>query len=176
MAVEQWCMCSYTCTYAYRSSRLLWAACCLAFFGFLRCGEFTIPTVSAFDSARHLSLSDVAVDSYSNHSVLAVILKASKTDQFGIGATLFLGKAVSELCPVVAVVRYLAIQAHSAGPLFVRADGQPLTRKWFVDKTQVALARAGINASAYNGHSFRIGAATTAAACGVSDSKIKTLL
>ena len=38
-----------------------------------------------------------------------------------------------------------------------------------------ALSEAGIDASAYSGHSFRIGAATTAGKKGVSAEKIKTL-
>ena len=37
------------------------------------------------------------------------------------------------------------------------------------------LQRAGIDSSKYNGHSFRIDAATTAAAKGIEDSIIKTL-
>ena len=38
-----------------------------------------------------------------------------------------------------------------------------------------ALAKAGLRPDEYAGHSFRIGAATTAAACGVPVDLIKTL-
>ena len=55
------------------------------------------------------------------------------------------------------------------GPLFKFADGRPLTRERFVDNISVALVAAGINPAPYSGHSFRIGAATTAAKKGVGD-------
>ncbi len=45
-----------------------------------------------------------------------------------------------------------------------------LTRLRFVE---AALSAAGVDESKYNGHSFRIGAATTAAAKGFEDSAIK---
>ena len=38
-----------------------------------------------------------------------------------------------------------------------------------------ALSRAGFDPSLYSGHSFRFGAATTAAAAGIEDALIKTL-
>ena len=38
-----------------------------------------------------------------------------------------------------------------------------------------ALESAGVQAANYAGHSFRIGAATTAAACGMENSTIQTL-
>ncbi len=38
-----------------------------------------------------------------------------------------------------------------------------------------ALEEAGVDPGRYNGHSFRIGAATTAAARGLEDSTVRTL-
>ena len=58
----------------------LWAMCCLAFFGFLRVGEFTIPTEGSYDPSCHLSLSDIAVDNRKNPGLLQLFLKQSKTD------------------------------------------------------------------------------------------------
>ena len=49
---------------------MLWAACCLAFFGFLRAGELTVPSEAAFDDAVHLTRDDLAVDNPRNPSVL----------------------------------------------------------------------------------------------------------
>ncbi len=59
--------------------------------------------------------------------------------------------------------------------LFRFQDGRFLTRERFVASVRRALERAGLNYKAYAGHSFRSGAATTAARCGVNDSTIKLL-
>ena len=50
-----------------------------------------------------------------------------------------------------------------------------MTRDFFVTAIREALTKAGLNAGEYAGHSFRIGAATTAAQQGLQDSLIKTL-
>ena len=48
-------------------------------------------------------------------------------------------------------------------------------RSDLVGAVQTALAQAGLATQNYTGHSFRIGAATTAAAVGLEDSVIRSL-
>ena len=156
-------------------TKLIWAACCLAFFGFLRAGEMTTPDDEGYDSGAHLSFGDIAVDDPSCPSFLRIRIKQSKTDPFRKGVDLFLGRTGSDICPVAALLGYLACRGSRPGPLFIFADGRLLTRKRFVDLVRAALASAGVDQQNYCGHSFRIGAATTAAAKGIEDSVIKSL-
>ena len=59
--------------------------------------------------------------------------------------------------------------------LFNFSDGSPLTRNAFVRQIRTALSLSGIYPAQYSGHSFYIGAATSAAAAGVPDALIQTL-
>ena len=154
---------------------MLWAAACTGFFGFLRAGEFTVPTPGAYDNQVHLNLDDLAIDSRTAPSMVRVHIKQSKTDPFRQGTEVYLGATGSSLCPVQALWQYLAVRGPAPGPLFIQASGVPLTRSLLVKRLQEALESAGIDASAYNGHNFRIGAATTAAQRGIEDSLIQTL-
>ena len=147
--------------------KMLWAAACLCFFAFLRAGELTVPTEGAFDPAVHLGVGDVAVDDTKNPTLLRVTIKQSKTDPFRKGINLFVGRTYSGLCPVVALLDFLCVRGKKPGPLFLFEDGRPLTRARFADEVRRALSSAGIDQSQYCTHSFRIGAATTAAAKGV---------
>ena len=60
---------------------MLWAACCMGFFGFLRAGEFTVN--SPFDPNHHLTSQDLQVDSMVNPTSIKVHLKSSKQTHFG---------------------------------------------------------------------------------------------
>ena len=160
---------------AERDTKLIWAACCLCFFAFLRAGELTVPSDSAYDSSVHLSVGDIAVDDSRRPSFLRITIKQSKTDPFRKGVDLFVGRTGSDLCPVAAVLDFLQVRGMSPGPLFLFEDGRPLTRQRFVVLVRDALRKARIDQSKYCGHSFRIGAATTAAAKGMEDCIIKIL-
>ena len=162
-------------TAAHRDTKMIWVACCLCFFGFLRAGEMTVPGDNNYDKAIHLSVSDMAVDDQVKPSILQVCIKRSKTDPFRKGVNLFLGRTGSELCPVAAMVDYLCARGMAPGPLFLFTGGKVLSRQRFVDAVRDALKKAKIDQTKYCGHSFRIGAATTAAAKGLEDSIIKTL-
>ena len=154
---------------------MLWSASLLCFFGFLRSGEITIPTLTSYDPTVHLNYDDISVDNPTNPSIVKVRLKCSKTDPFRHGVEVHVGKTGQVLCPVSALLNYLAVRGKEPGLLFHFSDGSPLTKSKFVDKFRSLLYRAGIDGSSYSGHSFRIGAASTAAANGVEDSLIQTL-
>ena len=156
-------------------THLLWAACCLAFFGFLRSGELTTPSQDSFDPQSTLLLSDIALDTHNHPTMLAVTLKQSKTDPFRLGVTLFMGRTDDIVCPVKALTSYLAVRPKGHGPLFTFQDGSYLTRARLVIALKGALSRLGIDHTRFNGHSFHIGAATTAARKGIQDSTIQML-
>ena len=158
-----------------RDGLMLWAACSLCFFGFLRAGEITAPSDEAYEGDTHLSAADIAVDSTSNPSILKVHLKCSKTDPFRAGIDVYVGRSSGVLCPVTAVLEYMVARGSSPGQLFMFQDGRRLTRARFVERVRVALSVAGVDCSHYSGHSFRSGAATTAARCGIGDATIKLL-
>ena len=108
--------------------------------------------------------------------MLIVHLRRSKTDPFGVGPYLHLGRTDDDiLCPVSAVLAYMAVRPPGPGPLFHFHDGSPLSRARLVQHVRQALSQAGVDTVQYNGHSLRIGAATTAAQAGLSDSLIQTL-
>ena len=156
-------------------TKMLWSACCICFFGFLRAGEMTVPGDEEYDPQVHLSVGDIAVDDGRSPSLLRISIKQSKTDPFRKGVDLFIGRTGTDLCPLAALLDYLRTRGSAPGPLFVFADGRVLTRQRFVDLVRDGLEKAGVDQSKYCGHSFRIGAATTAAKKGIEDCIIKTL-
>ena len=146
---------------------MLWAAMLLCFFGFLRSGEVCVPSQKAFDEGVHLTARDIQVDSASNPQSVQVNIKASKTDPFWQGVLVYVGRTNKPLCPVSALMAYLVIRGRKPGPFFTFRNGRPLSRPCFVTELRRALEEAGVDPKPYSGHSFRSGAATTAAKHGV---------
>ena len=70
---------------------------------------------------------------------------------------------------------YLTKRGNAPGFLFKFESGKPLTKAKFVVEVKRALNSAGVDSSKYAGHSFRIGAATTAHLQGIDDATIKML-
>lgn len=132
---------------------MFWAACLLAYFGFLRSAEFTVPSLSAFNLSVHLSVSDVSVDVPLNPSCLQVFIKASKTDPFRKGCNILIGLGSLPLCAVQAVVSYLAHRGQRPGPLFLLENGLSLTRSLFTDRLRAIVLSAGLSGD-FSSHSF----------------------
>ena len=123
----------------------------------------------------HLSLGDIAIDSHTAPKVVRINIKQSKTDPFRKGIQLFLGTTDHVICPVKAILPYLALRGSKLGPLFMTDNNIPLTRQSFSTFFSAILEATKLNHHKYNTSSFRIGAATSAKLAGVSELDIKML-
>ena len=153
---------------------MFWAARTLAYFGFLRSAELTVPNLASFSPALHLGVVDISVYSDSHPDCLRVRIKASKTDPFRKGCFIHIGKGSFPLCALQAVMAYLVVRGNSGGPLFLFQDGRPLSRALLTGWLREILARAGVPGN-FSSHSFRIGAATVASRRGIPDHLIQAL-
>ena len=110
-----------------RDHVMLWAACCLGFFGFLRAGEFTVN--SAFQPSIHMTVADLQADSLVNPSCFKVHIKCSKTDPFRMGCDIYVGRGEGPVCPIRALGNFLPLRGSSEGPLFTFSDSRPLSQQ-----------------------------------------------
>ena len=78
-------------------------------------------------------------------------------------------------CPLQIMKAYLTMRGATAGPLFLYCPSMPVTRAKFNEQLRGALQFCYFCPKQFKSHSFRTGAATTAAAQGMSDSQIRSL-
>ena len=108
------------------NSNLLWAACCTGYFGFMCLGEFTSSRANGRDP---VSIGDISVDSHSDPTIVRLLLRKGKTDPYGNGVFIYLGRTQSVVCPIVALLQFLAVRPSHSGLLFIWQDGSPLTQQ-----------------------------------------------
>ncbi|MDC0943262.1 site-specific integrase [Pelagibacteraceae bacterium] len=108
-----------------------------------------------------------------------IILKKSKTDQFGEGITKGIPHFDNSLyCPVTSLRRWINISKIKKGPIFVKfSKGSKITKKRLTDQSVALiikdyLLKAGIDSKNYSGHSLRSGFATSAAEAGAEERSI----
>lgn len=155
---------------------MLWAAFSLAFFGFLRCSELTCN--GQFDRNVHLTREDFAFfPNIVSPQHMTVRIKKSKTDPFRQTSTITIASSRSNVCAVAATRDFLLQTPDSfpQSPMFQFKDGTPLSRRTLASNLHTLLELCGLQPNNYNTHSFRIGAATTAAAAGLPAWLIKIL-
>ena len=61
------------------------------------------------------------------------------------GINVFIGHTEDDLCPVVAVLNYIAQRGDQPGPFFCFSDHTPLTKARFVTKVREVLTSAGVD-------------------------------
>ncbi len=125
---------------------MTWAAAALCFFGFFRVGESQYHPAPRSTHRGTLAWGDVTVDNPASPQVIKA-----------------------------AVLAYMVTRGNTDGPFFKFEDGKPLTKARFTDVIREALEAVGLPQDQFAGHSFRIGAATTAVKAGIDDSTIRML-
>ena len=152
---------------------MFWVGYTLGHFGL--CGpRNSVPSLASFSPLVHLDVQDITVDSSTDPSCIPVTIKASKTDPFRKGCSIYIGLGKYPLCAVHASLAYLAIRGDGPGPLFLCQNGQPLSRTLLTNWLRQIMASAGISGN-FSSHSFRIGAATVAGCNGIPDHLIQEL-
>ena len=163
----------YVCASNYEAC-LFQAAFLLAFHGFLRVSEFAAERKNS-PIGRVLARDDVVIEE-SNPRHIVVRIRYSKTDQYGDTTLISLKEnGLPNACPIRAMVAFRAVRTNQPGALFCHANGSPLTRYQVSAVLKKVLVASGIPSAEYGTHSFRIGAATTAALNGVPVEKIKEM-
>ena len=127
------------------SKHLLWAACTLAFLGFLRSAEFCTPASSSFNPGVHLCQTDVLI--VQRNKSLQVLIKASKTDLSRKSTYILIGTTNTSICPVMAMSKFFTLckNTPSPTPLFTFTYGSFLTCATFQTQLRALLAASGID-------------------------------
>lgn len=142
---------------------LFQAAYCLAFYVAFRVGELIAKSRKDRKGGLQVEWVKRGIDS------VLISLPRSKTDQQRKGESIVLHRARdSPCCPVMRLEKFLDTRQQGVGgPLFIHADGTPLTRFQFRRVLELAMVQAHIDPKEFGTHSFRIGAATEAVAGGL---------
>lgn len=154
----------YVCSSVYES-KLFKSMFTMAFHAFLRVSELVCTEVDPGKS-KGLLLSDIRL----TKDQLVVCIRLSKTDQLGAKCCLRIPSHPDKFdCPAVTLHQYL-IARPSTSPdtsLFIHIDSKPVSKYQFNAVLKRALSFINLSCSSYKSHSFRIGAATSAAVNGI---------
>ena len=87
---------------------MFWVGYTLGHFGL--CGpRNSVPSLARFSPLVHLDVQDITVDSSTDPSCIPVTIKASKTDPFRKGCSIYIGLGKYPLCALHVLLAYLTI-------------------------------------------------------------------
>ena len=89
--------------------------------------EFTFPSWHAYTPDR-LSPKDVEVDSHQAPTFACICLRCSKTNLFGNGISIYLGRLGHVVCPLAALLGWVPDMSWLAGPFVLVHEGSPLSK------------------------------------------------
>ena len=118
----------------------------LAFYGFLRWGEFTTSS-NVFNPAKDVSFSVVSF----HPEFFSLSLKHSKS---GGACSVIIAHTDSIFCPFRSMCSYLKIRPPSEprAPLFITPDNNPMSKSWFTFHLVQIIRRCSLPPNHYSGH------------------------
>lgn len=153
--------------------RLIRAAAWIATAGLFRIGELTVDRSKSPNSIRTLTMASLR-SLQSDPPVLAIHLKASKTDVFRKEVDV----KIANKAAIAHLQTYLnrrSTARTASDPLFAKEDGKPLERAELLTAIRTLISAANVDTADTEGFSFRRGGATSLEAAHVSDRMIKTV-
>ncbi len=138
-----------------------------AFYGGLRCSEYTMPVVAD----HNLHLSDISKMENGNQAAYKINFRSYKHSPDFIPDFIMVPSGHPILCPVLLMDQYLLFRKDVGDALFVDRTG-PVTRLELDNLLTDCLNKLGWDVNAYETHSFRIGRATAWMEQGFSPAQI----
>ena len=143
----------------------------VAFYGFFRVGELTAKGANLKPLVQIQNLNFQFKD-----NCVTIVIADYKHNSSRRSFSVVLDCATgTDFCPVNYLQRYCSMRGITPGALFCFADGSPVKTSHFAQQLRQALNFCGLDSSKYKSHSFRIGAASSAADNGLSDAQIRHL-
>lgn len=139
------------------------AMCALAFFAALRVGEITFRSGQSSKNVIRLNQITVLASNNGETSAIELTMRFFKHSNSTQPVEILLHKS-QPICPVTTKAEYLCVRGHLSGPFFCWPDNSPVGKSQFVDSLHRALSFCKVETDRYKTHSFRIGAASWAAA------------
>lgn len=152
--------------------KLMEAMCAMAFFAALRVEEINFHGGQSTRNVIQLNQISFLASTDGKTSAIKLTMRFFKHSNPTQPIEILLHKS-QPICPVATITEYLSVRGQISGPLFCWPDHSPVRRSQFVDSLKGALSFCNLETDRYKTHSFRIGAASWAAAQGFSDSQIR---
>ncbi|XP_078670906.1 uncharacterized protein LOC144911025 [Branchiostoma floridae x Branchiostoma belcheri] len=138
-----------------------------------------ISEVAMSSTSQHtLNLADISsnLDPSGNVTSLVVCFKTFKHSKSTSQANIaIMPQPQNRDCPVANLLTYLHFRGQQPGPLFLLSSGKAVPCDSFSKILKACVVQLHLDPHKFTSHSFRIGAATTAALQGVSDSTLRRL-
>ena len=155
--------------------RLLFQTMCLvAFYGFFRVGELTAKGANLKPLVHIQNLNFQFKDNCMTAATIVIADYKHNSSRRPFSVVLDCATG-TDFCPVNYLQRHCSMRGTTPGALFCFTNVSPVKTSHFAQQLRQALKFCGLDSSKYKSHSFRIGATSSAADNGLSDSQIRHL-